>query len=57
MNGRWHSVTEICTYLGVNRETVYNWIKAKDFPAHRVGKLYKFKLAEIDEWVKKKDKS
>jgi len=53
MNDRWHSVTEICAYLGINRETVYKWIKTKQLPAHRIGKLYKFKLAEIDKWVKK----
>lgn len=54
MNDRWHYVSEGCTYLGVNRETIYRWIKAKDFPAHRVGELWKFKSSEVDVWVKQK---
>ncbi|PIQ04555.1 MAG: DNA-binding protein, partial [Nitrospirae bacterium CG18_big_fil_WC_8_21_14_2_50_70_55] len=27
------------------------WIEAKGLPAHRVGRLWKFRLSEIDEWV------
>lgn len=57
MNDRWLSVAEICEYLGVKRDTVYKWIQEKEFPAHRVGKLWKFKANEVDEWVKRKDKS
>jgi len=25
-------------------------------PAHRLGKLWKFKISEVDEWVKNGDK-
>jgi len=56
MKDRWLSVAEICTYLGIKRDTVYKWIREKEFPAHRVGKLWKFKTSEVDTWVKK-DKS
>ena len=52
MNDRYLSVSEICTYLGIKRDTVYKWISKKDLPAHRVGKLWKFKVSEVDEWVK-----
>jgi len=52
MNDRYLSVAEICTYLGIKRDTVYKWISEKKLPAHRVGKLWKFKVSEIDEWVK-----
>ena len=53
MNDRWHSVAEICAYLGIKRDTAYKWISEKDMPAHRVGKLWKFKISEVDEWVKR----
>ncbi len=56
MNDRYLSVTEICTYLDINRDTVYKWIDKKGLPAHRVGKLWKFKMSEVDEWVKNGDK-
>ncbi|WP_419591628.1 helix-turn-helix domain-containing protein [Thiolapillus sp.] len=49
---RWLSVGDICTYLGVSNDTVYRWIEKQDMPAHRVGRLWKFKKDEIDEWVK-----
>ena len=57
MNDRYLSVAEICTYLGIKRDTVYKWISKKQLPAHRIGKLWKFKMAEADEWVKNEDKN
>ena len=52
MEDRWLSVEEIAQYIGVSRDTVYNWIKGKNMPAHKIGRLWKFKLEEVDEWVK-----
>lgn len=52
MEDRWLSVDEIGTYLGVKRDTIYKWIGTKDMPAHKVGRLWKFKKLEIDEWVR-----
>jgi excisionase family DNA binding protein len=49
---RWISVEEIMAHLGVARDTVYRWIDQKKLPAHRVGKLWKFKILEVDEWVR-----
>ena len=40
--------------LGITRDTVYKWINDKQFPAHRAGKLWKFKSSEVDAWVKLK---
>ena len=39
-------------YLGVTKDSVYNWIAKKDMPAHRVGRLWKFKVTKIDDWVR-----
>ena len=52
MEDRWLSVDEIAEYLGVSKDTVYTWISAKGMPAHRVGRLWKFKRDEVDSWVK-----
>jgi len=51
MEDRWLSVDEIATYLGIKRDTVYKWIGDKKMPAHRVGRLWKFRREEVDEWV------
>ena len=53
MEDRWLSVDEIGVYLGVKRDTVYKWISEKAMPAHKIGRLWKFKKDEIDEWVRK----
>ena len=52
MEDRWLSITEICKYLGVSNDTVYKWIDRHGMPAHRMGRLWKFKKDEVDEWVK-----
>lgn len=49
---RWLSVDEIATYLGVKRDTIYKWIDRKGMPANKVGRLWKFKLDEVDSWVR-----
>ena len=51
IDDRWLSVDEIAVYLGVKRDTVYKWIERKDMPAHKVGRLWKFRRREVDEWV------
>ena len=43
---------EICQYLGISRDTAMKWITKNSMPAHRIGRLWKFKTDEIDEWVK-----
>jgi len=49
---RWLSISEICTHLGVSKDTVYKWIDRQDMPAHRMGRLWKFKKDEVDQWIK-----
>jgi excisionase family DNA binding protein len=52
MDDSYLSVEQIAEYLGVRRDTVYTWIGAKGMPAHRLGRLWKFKKEEVDTWVK-----
>lgn len=52
MLDRWLSVEEIAEYLGVSKDTVYAWISTQNMPAHRIGRLWKFKSEEIDVWVR-----
>ena len=51
MEERWLSVEEIAGYLGVKRDTVYKWIIRKNMPAHKIGRLWKFRKDEVDNWV------
>ena len=52
MEDRWLSVEKICEYLGISRDTVYIWLSKKELPGHKIGRLWKFKRAEVDEWVR-----
>jgi excisionase family DNA binding protein len=52
MSERWHSVEEVSVHLGIAQDTIYRWIERGRLPAHRIGRLWKFKLAEVDEWVR-----
>ena len=52
MDERWHPVDEVAEHLGVARDTVYRWIDHRALPAHRVGRLWKFKFSEVDAWVR-----
>ena len=48
---RWLSVEEIAGHLGVSKETIHRLLAKAKIPAHRVGKLWKFKTTEVDSWV------
>ena len=50
---RWYSTKEMCTYLGVTRDTLLTWINEKGMPAHKVGGGWKYKPSEVDEWIKR----
>jgi len=52
MEDRWLSVDEIAVYLGIKNDTVYKWISRKRMPAHKVGRLWKFRREEVDSWVR-----
>lgn len=49
---RWLSADEIANYLGVKRDTTYKWIERKGMPATKIGRLWKFKAGEVNEWVR-----
>lgn len=50
-NERWVSSKEVSEHLGVNKDTLHRWIKNKTIPCHRVGRLWKFRFSEINQWV------
>lgn len=52
MEDRWRSVDEIAEYLGVSKDTVYAWVTQKGMPGHKVGRFWKFKQQDVDDWVR-----
>lgn len=52
LHEQWVSVEQIAQHLNVKAFTSYKWLERKDMPAHKVGRLWRFKISEVDSWVK-----
>ena len=48
----WVTLDDIARHLSVSKDTIYRWIDDRGLPAHKVGRLWKFKISEVDEWVR-----
>ncbi len=47
----WVGTKEVAQHLGITLETMRVWIKNEKIPCYRVGKLWKFRISEVDAWV------
>ncbi|AKK02999.1 helix-turn-helix transcriptional regulator [Corynebacterium epidermidicanis] len=49
---KWVTMKDVQEHMGVTRETITQWINTKKMPAYKVGRSWKFKLSEVDDWVR-----
>jgi excisionase family DNA binding protein len=49
---KWVNLEDIADHLSVSTDTVRTWIKNGKLPFYRAGKRYKFKISEVDEWLR-----
>ena len=56
MYARYMGIKEISEYLGIKETTVYAWVFQKKIPHTKLGKLLKFEIVEIDQWLRAKRK-
>ena len=49
---KWVNIEDIAVSLSITEDTARTWVREGKLPAYKVGKRYKFKLSEIDEWVR-----
>jgi len=45
-------VDELAEYLGVKKQTIYNWLNKKRISGIKIGKVWRFDKKYIDEWLK-----
>ena len=45
------TVNEVARYLQVEKTTIYNWAKAGNIPAFKIGRLWHFRQDEIAAWL------
>lgn len=48
----WVNLDDVATHLSVSKDTVRNWTKEGRLPAYKAGKMYKYKLSEVDRWLR-----
>jgi excisionase family DNA binding protein len=48
----WVTAEDVAQHLGVVKDTVYRWREKRALPAHKIGRLWKFQLSEVDKWVR-----
>lgn len=41
----------VAEYLGVSRRTLEVWVQRRRIPFHKVGRLVRFRLSEVDAWI------
>lgn len=53
---KWVSMEEICEHLGCSRDTVKKMIRQQDLPAYKIDRKWKFKISEVDSWMRDKNR-
>ena len=51
-NEKWSSLEDVAEHLQVHKDTIRLWIKKGEIPARKIGRLWRFKISEIDEWIR-----
>ncbi|MFC1804295.1 helix-turn-helix domain-containing protein [Candidatus Omnitrophota bacterium] len=54
MQKRLIGVKEAAVYLGVEVSTVYSWVNKRFIPHFKIGRLVKFDVARIEDWIDKR---
>ena len=45
------SIEELAKYLDVAEKTVRKWVLNRDIPYHKIMKIIRFRLSEIEKWI------
>jgi len=51
MDRRLLNVEELSEYIGLSTSTIYSWVSQRRIPFVKCGRLTKFDLQRIDEWI------
>lgn len=52
MKSEWISLEEATKYVGVSKSNLYSMAQSNRIPAHRVGKIWRFSIEELDSWIR-----
>jgi len=46
-------IEELADWLELSKNTIYNYTCAKKIPYYKIGKILRFKKADICDWIEK----
>ncbi|MDD2364227.1 MAG: helix-turn-helix domain-containing protein [Eubacteriales bacterium] len=49
---KWVNLEDVADHLSMSKDAIRAWVRGGKLPAYKAGKMYKFKLSEVDEWVR-----
>jgi len=52
MKSDWLNAEEAAEYLGISMSNLYSMAQANRIPAHRLGKVWRFSVGELDSWIR-----
>ena len=48
----WVTLQDVAQHLQVAEDSIHRWITKKGLPAAKAGRVWRFKLSEVDRWLK-----
>ncbi|MDA7704888.1 helix-turn-helix domain-containing protein [Rickettsiales bacterium] len=51
------TMKELADYLKIAEKTAYRFASEKKVPGFKVGNAWKFRKSEVDNWIKKQEKT
>lgn len=48
----WVTLEGVAGHLVASTDTIRRWIRERGMPAHKAGGMWRFKISEVDEWVR-----
>ena len=51
MNKRLINIQELSEYIGLSTSTIYSWVSQRRIPFVKCGRLTKFDLERINDWI------
>lgn len=54
MKTEWLNIEETAKYIGISKSNLYSMAQEKRIPTHRIGKIWRFDVKELDEWIRTK---
>ncbi|MFC1515063.1 helix-turn-helix domain-containing protein [Candidatus Omnitrophota bacterium] len=46
------SVEELADYLGLKKQTIYNWLNQGKISGIKIGKVWRFDKSDIERWLR-----